>query len=87
MIHPDFGECILATSSSQLDVIVTKVDRSMMWVSGYKVNKLRSTCDALFTVHFRGDEAVRTDGLGRPHPRLVLIAAIAAWRNVAVPAL
>lgn len=82
MLHPQYGDVVLVTSSSQLEVIITSVDRSMAWVTGYKRNKLRSSCNALFTVHFTPDnDAVGTDGMGRPHPRLVLIAATAAWRN------
>jgi hypothetical protein len=74
---------ILRTTSNQIEVEVYEVNREHGFVGGSKVNKQRHGCDSLFSVYFRNDEPVLVDGTGRPHPKLVLAAASAAWRNVA----
>lgn len=74
---------ILRTSSNQIEVEVFQVNREYGFVGGSKVNKQRGGTVSLFSVYFRDGEPVRVDGIGRPHPKLVLAAASAAWRNAA----
>ena len=71
---------MLRTGSNQLDVEITSVNRELGSVSGVKRNKQLGTC-TFFSVYFRQDEPVKIDGAYRPHPKLVLAAASAAWRN------
>jgi hypothetical protein len=77
---------IIQTSSNQIEVTIMSVDRELNRVIGWKRNLQRATCvqrnqGLPFSVFFRNDEPVLVDGIGRPHPKLVLAAASAAWRN------
>lgn len=79
---------IIQTRSNQIEVTITSVDRELSRVYGVKRNLQRATCvmrNGLqpFAVVFRNDEPVREDGASRPHPKLVLAAASAAWFNAA----
>jgi hypothetical protein len=71
---------MIKTSSTQIEVTITSVNQALKCVNGVKVNKQRGGM-AMFSVHFRNNEPVKVDGMGRPHPKLVLAAASAAWRN------
>jgi len=71
----------IRTSSQQIEVEITSVNRDLGCVNGAKRNKQRGGGWSLFSVHFRNDEPATVDGMGRPHPKLVLAAASAAWRN------
>lgn len=71
---------MITTSSNQIEVTITSVSAALSCVSGVKINKQRGNT-SLFSVYFRNDEPVRVDGNGAPHPKLVLAAASAAWRN------
>jgi hypothetical protein len=73
---------LLATSSNQIEVHVTRIDRTLGFVGGWKNNKQRPTSSPLFSVYFRNDQPVLVDGTGAPHPKLVVRAATAAWRNL-----
>jgi hypothetical protein len=75
------GGHMVKTRSNQLEVEIFDVNTQHGYVSGYKRNLQRLGTGGLFSVYFRDDEPVRVDGAGRPHPRLVLAAASAAWRN------
>lgn len=71
---------MIKTSSSQIEVTISGVNASLGCVNGFKFNKQRGTM-SLFSVYFRDGEPVRVDGTNVPHPKLVLAAASAAWRN------
>jgi hypothetical protein len=72
---------MVKTRSTQLEVEILGVNIQYGYVSGYKRNLLLGDPVRLFSVYFRDDVPVRVDGAGRPHPKLVLAAATAAWRN------
>jgi hypothetical protein len=73
---------IIQTRSQQIEVGITSVDRELGAVNGWKRNaRLGQRLGLPFAVYFRDGEPVRVDGMGRPHPKLVLAAAQAAWRN------
>ena len=73
---------MLSTRSQQIEVTITGVNRDLAYVSGWKRNvQMGDRLGAPFSVFFRDGEPVRVDGAGRPHPKLVLAAASAAWRN------
>ena len=77
---------IMQTRSNQIEVTIMSVDRELDRVIGFKRNLQRATCvmrNGLqpFSVFFRNGEPVLNDGIGRPHPKLVLAAASAAFRN------
>ena len=76
---------LISTSSSQIQVEIIGVkmrDTSGEgYVSGWKVNKRLSQSSGPFSVYFRNNEPVPVDGIGRPHPKLVMAAARAAWNN------
>lgn len=77
---------MIRTSSNQIAVEAYRVDRedeNTGRVSGSKINLRLCHCDTgrLWTVWFRDGEPILTDGCGRPHPKLVLAAARAAWMN------
>ena len=79
---------IIQTRSNQIEVTIMSVDRELDRVIGFKRNLQRATCvmrNGLqpFSVFFRNGEPVRVDGASRPHPKLVLAAATAAWLNAA----
>jgi hypothetical protein len=71
---------MIKTSSTQIEVTVTSINQALECVNGVKINKQRGGM-AMFSVYFRDGEPVKVDGRGRPHPKLVLAAASAAWRN------
>ena len=71
---------ILRTSSNQIEVEIYRINRELGYVSGASSNKQRPSAGP-FSVYFRNGEPVRVNGMGRPHPKLVLAAASAAWRN------
>ena len=76
---------IIQTSSNQIEVTITSINREIGCVSGWKRNKRIGGITrhgAPFSVRFANGEPVKTDGIGRPHPKLVLAAASAAWLNV-----
>jgi DUF917 family protein len=80
---------IIQTRSNQIEVTIMCVDRELDRVIGFKRNLQRVPCALMggkhgtpFAVSFRNGEPV-VDGMGRPHPKLVLAAASAAFRNVA----
>lgn len=72
---------MIRTTSQQIEVEISRVDRDAGYVSGGKRNKRLGGGWLPFNVWFRNDEPVLVDGMGRPHPKLVLAAASAAWRN------
>jgi DUF917 family protein len=81
-------QMIIQTRSNQIEVTIMSVDRELDRVIGFKRNLQRATCVQRngfqpFAVSFRNGEPVVVDGMGRPHPKLVLAAASAAFRNVA----
>ncbi len=71
---------MIKTSSNQIEVTITRVDSDLSSVSGIKINK-RLGDMSMFSVYFRDGEPVKVDGSGRPHAKLILAAASAAWRN------
>jgi hypothetical protein len=72
----------IQTRSQQIEVTITSVNRDLEAVNGWKRNvRLGGRLGVPFSVYFRDGEPVRVDGAGRPHPKLVLAAAQAAWRN------
>ena len=74
---------MIATRSNQIEVGICSVNRTLEYVSGWKRNvRLGGRLGAPFSVYFRDGEPVTVDGAGRPHPKLVLAAASAAWRNL-----
>jgi hypothetical protein len=75
---------MIRTGSQQIEVTISSVNREIGAVNGTKANK-RLGGWAPFSVYFRDGEPVRVDGAGRPHPKLVLAAAQAAWRNFQAP--
>jgi hypothetical protein len=83
-------QMIIQTRSNQIEVTIMSVDRKLDRVIGFKRNLQRATCALMggkhgtpFAVSFRNGEPVVVDCMGRPHPKLVLAAASAAFRNVA----
>ena len=73
---------IVHTRSAQIEVAITGVDRDLGLAHGWKRNfRMGDRFGLPFAVYFRNDEPVKVDGIGRPHPKLVLAAASAAWRN------
>lgn len=76
---------MIRTSSNQIEVTITSVDRDARRINGCKVNKqMRGfAAGAPFSVYFKQDgEPHLNDGIGRPHPKLVIAAARAAWNNL-----
>ena len=73
---------MIQTRSQQIEVTVTRIDRALEFVGGCKRNVQIGGGYIPFSVFFRDDEPVKIDGAGRLHPKLVLAAASAAWRNV-----
>lgn len=71
---------MIKTSSTQIEVEIYSINRDLECVDGEKFNKQRGA-RSMFSVYFRDGEPVKTDGTGAPHPKLVLAAASAAWRN------
>lgn len=71
---------LFQTSSTQIEVTITSVNRNRGFVAGWKTNKQRGGTSP-FSVYFRNDEPVKFDGANVAHPKLVLAAASAAWRN------
>jgi hypothetical protein len=79
---------LIQTRSNQIEVTIMSVDRDLCRVVGFKRNLQRAACvmrNGLqpFSVSFHNGEPVRVDCASRPHPKLVLAAATAAWLNLA----
>ena len=75
---------ILSTSNTQIRVnvfTITRGNEKTGCVSGWKENLLRAQCSTGWSVYFRNGEPVPFDGANRPHPKLVMAAARAAWMN------
>ena len=75
---------MIHTSSNQIEVSIGGINRDLAYVSGWKRNVRMggpTRHGTPFSVYFRDGEPVKIDGAGRPHPKLVLAAASAAWRN------
>ncbi len=77
---------ILTTHSTQIEVNITAIHRfadGTAVINGWKRNKhLDAGLGAPFGVYVSRDgELSKVNGLGRPHPKLVMAAASAAFLN------
>ena len=76
---------MFTTRSQQIEVTITGVNRTTDCVVGWKRNLQRSSrMSTPFSVYFNDGEPSKIDGAGVKHPKLVLAAASAAWRNTQV---